>query len=257
MIRKRYVDGPFGQIHMRESGAGSGTVPLVCLHATAYSSRSFGALMRAFGESRHLIAPDLPGYGESDLPEAKPDMEGYADAIAAALGEEPVDLFGYHTGVYVAAELALRHPAKVRRMTWMGVPYFQALDFEGWRKRLATPHSLGERLDQFEERWDYLVANRPPGVSLARGFENFVDELKAWPNGSWAHEAMFAWDSGARLPLIQCPVTILNPDGHLAAASRGAAALLANVDLVELPELNGAVLELHADRIAALIPSAG
>lgn len=255
MIRKRYVDGPFGQIHLRESGAQSGTAPLICLHATAYSSRSFSALMRAFGETRHVIAFDMLGYGDSDAPSTKPDMAGYADAIAATIGTGSCDLFGYHTGVYVAAELALRHPKLVRRMTWMGVPYFQALDFEHWHARLATPHVLGTELDQFAERWEYLVGNRPTGVSLERGFANFVDELKAWPNGSWAHEAMFAWDSDARLPRIECPVTVLNPEGHLAAASRAAAALIPNATVVELPDLSGAVLELHADRIAALIPS--
>ena len=255
MIRKRYIDGPFGQIHLRESGAESGTVPLVCLHATAYSSRSFEALMRAFGNSRHVIALDLPGYGESDAPAVKPDMAGYADAVAAAVGDGPIGLFGYHTGVYVAAELALRHPAKVRMMTFMGIPYFQALDFEHWRARLATPHSLGTGLDQFAERWSYLVADRPAGVPLERGFANFLDELKAWPNGSWAHEAMFAWDSDTRLRLIECPVTVLNPEGHLAGASRAAAALIPNATIVELPDLSGAVLELHADHIANLIPS--
>ena len=256
VIGKRYVDSCFGQIHLRESGAGSDTTPLICLHATAYSSRSFEPLMRAYGAARHIITIDLPGYGESDAPTEKPDMAGYADAIADAIGEGPVDLFGYHTGVYVAAELALRHPAKVRQMTWMGVPYFQALDFEAWRARLATPHILQETLGQFDERWEYLVANRPAGVSLTRGFGNFVDELKAWPNGSWAHEAMFAWGSDARLPMIQCPVTVLNPEGHLAAASRAAATLVAGARIIELPHLSGAVLETNADEIAALIPSA-
>ena len=255
MISKRYVDGPFGQVHLRESDEASGTVPLVCLHATAYSSRSFEPLMRAFGNSRHVIALDLPGYGESDAPASQPDMASYADAVATTIGPGPVDLFGYHTGVYVAAELALRHPAKVRWMTFMGVPYFQALDFEYWRARLATPHRLGAALDQFTERWAYLVNDRPTGVSLERGFANFVDELKAWPNGSWAHEAMFAWNADARLALLDCPVTILNPEGHLAGASRAAAALISNATVLELPDLSGAVLELHADRIASLIPS--
>lgn len=256
MIRRRFVDGPFGQMHLRESGAESGTVPLICLHATAYSSRSFEPLMRAFGTARHVIAIDLPGYGESDPPTLKPDMAGYADAIAAAMPDGPVDVFGYHTGVFVGAEVALRHPARIRQTTMMGVPYFKALDLETWRARLATPHRLGTELMQFAERWSYLVSDRPEGISLVRGFGNFVDELRAWPNGSWAHEAMFAWDADVRLPLIECPVTVLNPEGHLSGASRVAAALIPQASLIDLPELNGAVLELHAGRIAALIPSA-
>ena len=257
LIRKRFVDAGFGQLHVRESGAASGTVPLVCLHATAYSGRTFEPMMRALGEARHVIAVDLPGYGGSDALPAKPAIADYAAAVADVIGEKPVDLFGYHTGVFVAAELAIRHPARARQMIWMGVPYFKALDFDAWRAKLAAPHVLGATLGQFDERWEYLVAQRPAGVSLKIGFANFVDELRAWPDGSWAHEAMFDWDADARLPMIDCPVTILNPEGHLATASRAAASLVPAARVVELPDVSGAVLELHADRIAALIPSAG
>ena len=59
MIERRYVRGRFGQVHLRESGVASGAVPLVCLHATAYSSRSFEALMRALAQ--------MPGYLERVL----------------------------------------------------------------------------------------------------------------------------------------------------------------------------------------------
>lgn len=260
MIERRYVPGRFGQVHLRESGAASGAVPLICLHATAYSSRSFAALMRAAGPGRHLIAIDLPGYGESDPPGEALNIAGYAaavsEAIVAAVGPQPVALFGYHTGVVIAAEIALQGAVEVQAMTLLGVPYFAVLDFELWQAKLAGRHQLGEALDQFAERWDFLVTNRPAGLSLRRGFENFVDELKAWPNGSDAHRALFAYDLHARFPLIDCPVTILNPEGHLAGASRAAAALIPGAQVIELPQLSGAVLDTAATEIAALIPSA-
>ena len=255
MIRKRYIDTRHGQIHIRESGRG--VVPLICLHATAYSSRSFIALMAAFGEARHVIAIDAPGYGDSDPPTQRPDMAGYADTIAAAIAgtvgaETPFDLFGYHTGVAIAAELAIVTPHMVRRMVWLGVPYFHALDFEAWRARLARGHTLGADLGQFDERWDYLVTGRPAGISLERGFTNFVDELKAWPNGSWAHQALFDWNIEARLPLVTQTTLILNPESHLAEPSRVAARLMPNATVIELPHLSGAVLETAATEIAAL-----
>ena len=249
----RYVDGSHGQLHLREINAGMTGVPLICLHATAYSSRSFIALMRAFEGRRHVIAIDLPGYGESARPAQQLDMAGYAQAISPGLGRGQVDLFGYHTGVAVAAELAIARPKQVRQMVWMGVPYFQAMDFDHWRKRLATPHHLGADLDQFSERWDFLVRNRPEGLSLDRGFENFVDELKAWPHGSEAHQALFSYDFDARLAKIACPVTIFNPDGHLAEASRAAARKLPLATLVELQGLHGAVLDRDAAVLADLI----
>lgn len=247
-IRRRYADGRYGQVHLREN-ARVGGVPLVCLHATAYSSRSFGALLAALDGTRHVIAVDTPGYGESDAPPDPIGIGGYAEAIAEVLPDR-FDLFGYHTGVSIATEIAIAEPARVDRLTMMGVPYFQAIDFAGWRARLAARHELRDTLAQFEERWDFLVKTRPEGLPLRRGFENFVDELKAWPNGWWAHAALFDHDLTARLPLIPAPVTVLNPPGHLAAPSRVAAALIPDATVIELPELTGAVLDCHADAIA-------
>lgn len=260
MIQRRYVAGRFGQVHLRESGIASGTVPLICLHATAYSSRSFEAIMRAAGTTRHVVAIDLPGYGDSDAAPQQLDIAGYAaatgEAIYAAVGVQTVELFGYHTGVVIAAEIALQRHVSIQRITFLGIPFFEALDFELWKAKLASEHSLGGTLDQFTERWEFLVEQRPPGLSLRRGFENFIDELKAWPHGPDAHRALFAYDLRTRFGLIDCPVTILNPQGHLAGPSRAAAKFIREAVLIELADLNGAVLDTAADRIAALIPIA-
>ena len=248
MIRRRYIDAATGQLHLRESAAAPGT-PLACLHATAYSSRSFIPLLTALDGRRHVLAIDTPGYGESDAPSQPLTIAGYASAIASALPDR-VDLFGYHTGAAIAVELAIAHPDRVGRLTMMGVPLFQALDFEAWRARLAARHHLGPDLDQFAERWDFLVTNRPAGLSLRRGFENFVDELKAWPDGWRSHAALFDLDFASRLPLIRVPVTILNPPGHLAEPSRAAAALMLDCAIIELPHLTGAAIEIHAATLA-------
>lgn len=247
-VRRSYVDGPFGQLHLRSTPEVRGKPPLICLHATAYSSQSFLPLMDAV-TGRQVIAIDAPGYGESDPPSASAEMSDHARAISSAI-DRPSLVLGYHTGAYIAAELAIARPDLVQALVLIGIPYFQALDLSDWRKRLLVRHELGERLHQFDERWDYLVTRRHPGVTLERAFRNFVDEMKAWPNGWRAHEAMFAYDSDARLPLVEQPVLVLNPAGHLAAASRAAARLMAHARTVELPEIDGPVLEIAAGRIA-------
>ncbi len=252
-IRRYYVEGPFGQVHARMTAAVAGTVPLVCLHATAYSSRTFVPLMNQAADARQVIAIDLPGYGESDAPGAQVDIAAYADAMAIAIralaDPGPVVPLGYHTGVYVGAELAIRHPDLVDRLVLIGIPYFQALDLAFWRAKLGGRHVLGDTLAQFGERWDFFVASRARDVSLERGFENFVDELKAWPNGWWAHDAMFAYDSDARLPVLRQPVLVLNPAGHLAHPSRVAAALIPRAHVLEMPDVTGPILDAAPDRI--------
>lgn len=255
-IRKAYVDGPYGQIHARLTAPVPGTTPLVCLHATAYSSQSFLPLMAAMAGRRQVIAIDAPGYGESDAPAAPIDMADYAQATLAGVSqlvEGAYALLGYHTGAYVATEMAIARPDRVARLVLIGVPYFQALDFAFWKAKLAARHELGENLDQFAERWGYFVTNRHASVTLERGFANFVDELKAWPQGWWAHEAMFAYDSDARLPQVECPALILNPEGHLAPASRAAGALMPHATVQEMPALSGPVLEAAPEALAAAI----
>ncbi len=252
-IRKAYVDGPFGQIHVRETAPVAGRAPLVCLHATAYSSRSFAPLMSAYAGTRQLIAIDAPGYGGSDRPAAPIDIAGYADAVAAVIeqrSDRPVELLGYHTGAYIAADLAIRRPDLVEALVLIGIPYFEVLDRDAWYAKLARRHRLADDLGQFEERWDYLVMQgTAQGITLPRAFGNFVDELAAWPHGWWAHEAMFAWNATALLPAISRPVRVPNPAGHLAEPSRVAAALIPGASVIEMPDVTGPVLEIAPDRL--------
>ena len=127
-MRRAYVNSRFGQLHLRELGSGP-RPPLLCLHATAYSGQTFEPLMPWLADARRVIALDTPGYGQSDGPGALPPFEVYAQAIVEALpglvGEQPLDLFGFHTGALLAIEMALLAPTCVRRLVLVGVPFFE------------------------------------------------------------------------------------------------------------------------------------
>lgn len=255
-VRRRFADCRYGQLLIREVNPGKGT-PLLCLHATAYSSQSFLPLMTAFGDQRHVLAIDAPGYGESDGPPGAVSIAAYASAIAEVLPDGALDLFGYHTGVVLAVELAIQKPEAIQSLALMGVPYFEPLGFETWKTRLASPHHLTNDLGQFQERWQWLVTDRPAGMSLERAFANFVDELRAWPNGYRAHQALFDYDCASRFACVQQQVTVLNPESHLAEASRIAAALFPRATCIELPRMSGAVLEAYAQELVTLITERG
>ncbi|WP_271899224.1 alpha/beta fold hydrolase [Candidatus Phyllobacterium onerii] len=52
----------------RESGSPDKPA-LLLLHGVPSSSRMFDALMRRLGDSYHMVAPDYPGFGNSDVPD--------------------------------------------------------------------------------------------------------------------------------------------------------------------------------------------
>ena len=175
------------------------------------------------------------------------------EAVDAA-GDGRIDLLGYHTGATFAVEMAARRPDLVRRLVLIGVPFYpDAAAREERRRTLAAPTILTEDLAQFDERWNFLVRGRPPGVSLAAGFSHFVDELRAYPKAFWAHEAAFTHDLAPALRRVAQPTLILNPDNHLAEPSRLAAKLMRNAQVQPLPGPSHQVLELSPRPIAQAI----
>jgi len=258
---RRYVGAPGRQIHLTEGGrpsiATASSSPLACLHGAPASGASFIPFLTAMAQRRHVLALDIPGYGGSDPPEQRLDIAGYADLLGEALDEaleggrdKSVDLFGHSTGALIAVELARRRPERVRRMVLMSVPYFVGAEQAVWRHRLARPHTLTDDLGQLDARWRRLVIDREWGVSLERGFEAFVDELRAYPRDWWAHDAAFGFDVETAFSEVQQPVLVLNPANTLAQASRRAAWALPDGHLVDLPLLHNAPFDVGAEELA-------
>lgn len=65
----------------------------------------------------HRLLPHLPGVAWRHLaiPDG-PDVDSLVSALAASLPAAPVDVFGFSLGGYLAAALACRDPARVRRL---------------------------------------------------------------------------------------------------------------------------------------------
>jgi pimeloyl-ACP methyl ester carboxylesterase len=253
-LRKSYVDGLYGQVHLLTAGQGHRSQPpLYLLHATAYSGRTFSPIIEKLAASRLVHAPDTPGYGGSDRPSELPDFGKYAEAFTDLVSKTtdpasgPVDVLGYHTGVFVALEAAVQRPDLFRSIILIGVPHYTGAEREERRAVLAAQTELTEDFEQFRERWDYFIRDRTPGLPLPRAFECFVDELRVYPNQWWAHEALFTFDTVSCLEQIDSPVLILNPDSPLSEPSRVAARGLKNVELVELPSLSGAIFDLGTE----------
>jgi pimeloyl-ACP methyl ester carboxylesterase len=79
-VRRCYLDGHYGQVHVRTAGSHGVVRPLVCFHQSPLSGRIFEPLMAELGTDRLVVAPGTPGYGASDPPPRPLSIANYPAA---------------------------------------------------------------------------------------------------------------------------------------------------------------------------------
>ncbi len=97
---------------------GSGE-PLLVLHGGLMSIDTLGPILPALAAKRQVIAVDLLGHGRTELGNRGFDLDAIGDDITGILDElglAQVDAFGYSLGAGVAFRIAVKHPAKIRRL---------------------------------------------------------------------------------------------------------------------------------------------
>lgn len=105
---------------------GTGEVPVVCLHGNPDTADQWLPLLRRAGELGRVVAPDLPGWGDSPAPD-RAASDGSIDALAEwfdafldHVGAERVDLVVHDWGG-LALSPASRRPAQIRRLVAIDV----------------------------------------------------------------------------------------------------------------------------------------
>ncbi len=96
---------------LRAIRAGDGP-PLVLLHGVGLRAEAWGAQIDAFAQTHQVIAPDMPGHGDSPRLILTPKLDAYVDALATAL-PGGCRIAGHSMGAMIALRLAERHPDKV------------------------------------------------------------------------------------------------------------------------------------------------
>jgi pimeloyl-ACP methyl ester carboxylesterase len=100
-----------GEVAVRTAGDASKPA-LVLLHGFPSSSRTFRDVIAPLSGSVHVVAPDLPGFGASDLP-PEPSFDMLASSIEELLSRLGVGrrfLYVHDFGAPVAFHLAMRNP---------------------------------------------------------------------------------------------------------------------------------------------------
>ena len=125
-FEERGIETPRGRVRARVGGSG----PAVLLvHGWPQTHLMWHPVAPALAERFTVIAPDLPGYGDSFRPPVTEDHGAHskralaADLVAALaeLGHQSFAVAGHDRGGRVAYRMALDHPEAVTRLAVLDI----------------------------------------------------------------------------------------------------------------------------------------
>jgi pimeloyl-ACP methyl ester carboxylesterase len=105
------------EVNLVDTG-GPGSV-LLFIHGLGGAWQNWLLNIPAFMDDHRVIALDLPGFGESEMPREEISIKGYAKVVDALMDELGIDspaVVGNSMGGFIGAELALSFPTRVERL---------------------------------------------------------------------------------------------------------------------------------------------
>lgn len=254
-VSKRYMDGLFGQLHVRlTEPENPSRPPVLCLHVSPLSGLVYEDLLARIGTDRMAIAPDTPGYGMSDAPSDIPDIPAYAEAFSHLMDSmdfKEVDLVGYATGSVIAAELARQRPDVVRRLVLFSAPVIDDEDRRTLGDRFGhviEPQPDGSHLIPL---WQQVFAGHGPGQTAALCHHVFTEHIRAdGDKKPWAPRAAFEFRLEEALAALSQPLVIYNIATEVHGSTLRAAPHVKPGSIVELPDWGHGFLQTRPEDAA-------
>jgi pimeloyl-ACP methyl ester carboxylesterase len=187
-ITYRTADVDGFKVFYREAGAPEAPA-LLLLHGFPTASHMFRELIPLLSDRYHIVAPDLPGFGQSDMPQHTKftySFDNIANVIdrfteIVGLGRFAIYVFDY--GAPTGFRIAAKHPDRVTAIiSQNGNAYEEGLS-EGWNPiraywedaSAANRDALRAFLTPETTRWQYTHGVPDPGAVSPDGYslDNF------------------------------------------------------------------------------------
>jgi pimeloyl-ACP methyl ester carboxylesterase len=251
-----------GGVKLHYLTAGHGT-PLLLLHGYAETSLMWKPIIPVLAKRFTVIAPDLPGIGDSGIPGDGLDMKSAAVRIhdlAKSLGVQKAEVVGHDIGLMVAYAYAAQFPAEVTKLVLMdaflpGVRGWEAVYNNPaiWHFRFngPTPEALvqGRERIYFDYFWNDFAADKTHSIpEAARKAYVAAYSRPGRMHAGWAYFVSFQQAAKDFAQLSQTkltmPVLAIGGDKSLGEALGQQTRLVAtNVSVIVLKDTGHWILE--------------
>ncbi|MBB4514008.1 alpha/beta fold hydrolase [Paraburkholderia fungorum] len=190
-IANRYADVNGVKVFYREAGR-SNAPKLLLLHGFPSSSHMFRDLIPLLAERFHIVAPDLPGFGQSDMPARSvfaytfDNIANVIEGFTEQIGFDRFAMYVFDYGAPTGFRLALRRPERITAIiSQNGNAYEEGLS-DGWNPiraywqdpSQANREALRSMLTHESTKWQYThgvpdtSSVSPDGYSLDEFYLN-------------------------------------------------------------------------------------
>ena len=167
-IKYRYEDVDGLKVFYREAGHADASA-LLLLHGFPSASHMFRDLIPLLADRFHIIAPDLPGFGQSEMPARSKfsytfdNIAGVIDRFTEVVGLKRFAIYVFDYGAPAGFRIATKHPDRITAIiSQNGNAYEEGLS-EGWTPiraywkdpSQANREALRALLAPESTRWQY------------------------------------------------------------------------------------------------------